>query len=66
MKYGKKWKSYRRLFHEYMGPGPVKEYEDTLRTAADSLLLRLEKDPVHYREHSKLSVRHVIDSPTAS
>jgi len=60
MRYGKKWKSYRRLFHEYMGPGPVKGYEDALSKAADSLLVRLEKDPGHYREHTKLSVAHVV------
>jgi len=63
MKYGKKWKSYRRLFHEYMGPGPVKGYDDALCKAADSLLVRLEKDPEHYREHSKLSVPHVKLEP---
>jgi len=56
MRYGKKWKSHRRLFHEHMGPGPVKEYQDALRKAADSLLVRLEKDPKNYREHTKLSV----------
>jgi cytochrome P450 len=56
MRYGKKWKSYRRLFHEYMGPGPVKDYEDVMRKGADSLLARLETDPKHYREHTKLSV----------
>lgn len=60
MRYGKKWKSYRRLFHEYMGPGPVKGYEDTLRRASNSLLVRLDKDPGHYREHTKLSVVHVV------
>ncbi|KAF9646708.1 cytochrome P450 [Thelephora ganbajun] len=53
MRYGKKWKSYRRLFHDHMGPGPVKGYEDAMRKAADSLLVRLEKDPKHYREHTK-------------
>ena len=56
MKYGNKWKSYRRLFREYMGPGPVKTYEDTLRKAADSLLVRLANDPKRFREHTKLSV----------
>lgn len=60
MRYGKKWKSYRRLFHEYMGPGPIKGYEDALCKAADSLLVRLKKDPEHYREHTKLSVALVI------
>ena len=56
MRYGKKWKSYRRLFHEHMGPVPVKDYEDTMGKGADSLLVRLEKDPKHYRKHAKLSV----------
>ena len=56
MRYGKKWKSYRRLFHEHMGPAPVKDYEDTMRKGADSLLARLEKDPKDYRRHAKLSV----------
>jgi len=69
MRYGKKWKSYRRLFHEYMSPGHVGEYEDASRRAADSLLVRLEKDPEHYREHTKLLVFHVtsgLDAPTAN
>lgn len=56
MRYGKKWKSYRRLFHEYMGPSPVKDYENAMRKGADSLLARLQNDPKHYREHTKLSV----------
>lgn len=43
-----------------MGPGPVKGYEDALRRAADSFLVRLENDPKHYRQHTKLSVAHVI------
>ena len=54
MRYGEKWKSYRRLFHEYMGPIPVKDYEDAFRKAANSLLVRLEEDPKRYREHTKL------------
>jgi cytochrome P450 len=54
MRYGRKWKSYRRLFHEYMGPGPVKEYEEAICKAVDSLLVRLEKDPEHFRGHTKL------------
>lgn len=63
MRYGKKWKAYRRLFHEYMGPGPVKGYEDVLCKAADSLLVRLEKDPGRYREHAKLSVARFVPRP---
>jgi len=39
-----------------MGPGPIKGYEDALRKAADCLLVRLERDSKHYREHTKLSV----------
>lgn len=56
MKFGKKWKSYRRLFREHMGPTAVKKYEEAMRKAANYLLVRLENDPGHYREHCKLSV----------
>jgi len=53
--YGEKWRTYRRLFHEFFNVATVKRYDEDQRKATSRLLQNLSERPADFRRHIQLA-----------
>jgi len=70
--YGEKWRTYRRLFHEFFNVATVKRYDEDQRKATSRLLQNLSERPADFRRHVQLATGSIalsimygiqVDSP---
>lgn len=53
--YGKKWRTYRRLFHEFFNVATVGKYDEEQKKAASRLLRDLSEHPADFYHHIQLA-----------
>jgi cytochrome P450 len=53
--YGEKWKTYRRLFHEFFNIANVDRYDEDQRKATGRLLKNLSEHPADFHHHIQLA-----------
>ena len=53
--YGEKWRTYRRLFHEFFNIATVDKYDEDQRKAASRLLKNLSEHPADFHDHIQLA-----------
>ena len=54
-KYGERWRTHRRLLHEFFNVASVKRYDEDQRKATARLLEGLGKHPANFRNHIQLA-----------
>ena len=62
--YGEKWRTYRRLFHEFFNPATAKKYDEDQRRAVSRLLKNLSEHPVDFHNHIQLATGSIALSIT--
>jgi len=53
--YGERWRTHRRLFHEFFNIATVDRYDEDQRKAASRLLKNLSDNPTDFRHHVELA-----------
>lgn len=53
--YGQKWRTYRRLFHEFFNIASVGRYDEDQKKAVSRLLKDLSEHPADFRNHIQLA-----------
>ena len=53
--YGEKWRTYRRLFHEFFNAATVRRYDEDQKKAVSRLLKNLSERPADFRHHIQLA-----------
>ena len=62
--YGEKWRTYRRLFHEFSNPATAKKYDEDQRRAVSRLLKNLSEHPADFHNHIQLATGSIALSIT--
>jgi len=62
--YGEKWRTYRRLFHEFFNVAAVKRYDEDQKKAASRFLQNLSEHPADFHRHIQLATGSVALSIT--
>lgn len=58
MPYGLRWRTHRRLFHDFINPSTVQKYDANQIEAVSNLLVNLHREPETFREHIELCALH--------
>ena len=53
--YGERWRTYRRLFHEFFNVATADRYDEGQKKAASRLLKNLSEHPADFLHHTKLA-----------
>jgi len=53
--YGERWRTHRRLFHEFFSIATVDRYDEDQRKAASRLLKNLSENPADFDHHIRLA-----------
>ena len=64
--YGERWRTHRRLFHQFFNITIVDRYDEDLRRAASRLLRNLGDNPADFHHHIKLATGSLALSITYS
>ena len=54
MPYGPRWRTHRRLFHEFINISTVENYDIDQVRAVSNFLVNLHQEPKGFREHIEL------------
>ena len=63
MPYGPRWRTHRKLFHDFINVSATKNYDVNLAKAASNFLINLHRNPKAFREHIHLYVPHSLATP---
>jgi len=62
--YGEKWRTYRRLFHEFFNVAAVKRFDEDQKKAVSRFLQNLSEHPADFRRHVRLATGSIALSIT--